>query len=158
MMPRCNPFPFSLRSIFRRIPSAGLIWALAFAPAVVPAWAQTSTSAEGSGTRTPPAAAGRKATRHQASQRLREGTEIVDQSGYFRMTGGKVTFFTADGEGRFVGLESLSLERVARLIADNPEKLQWSVSGTVTEYRGANYLLIRRAILKSRVKTSDEIF
>ena len=52
----------------------------------------------------------------------------------------------------FVGLENLNLQRIARTIADNPVPLQWSVTGTITEYRGANFLFVRRAVLKRRAQ------
>jgi hypothetical protein len=82
--------------------------------------------------------------------RLREGMQIVDRRGHFRMTGDRLTFFAADGKGRFVALENLALERVALVLAKNPGPLRWSVTGTITEFRDANYLLIERAILKTR--------
>ena len=85
----------------------------------------------------------------QANLRVREGTEIVGEFGYFRMTGGRVVFFTGDGKRRFVGLENLHLERISRAVAESRHSLRWDVTGTITEYRGANFLLVRRAILKS---------
>jgi len=48
-----------------------------------------------------------------------------------------------------VGLENLNLERIARAVADNPVTLEWKVTGTITEYRGANFLLVTRATLIS---------
>ncbi len=89
-------------------------------------------------------------------RRLREGTELVDQPGFFRMTGDRVTFYTDIGSGRFMSLENLNLERIARIITDNPQQLEWEVTGTITEYQGTNYLLIRRAVLRSRLPSSDE--
>ncbi len=81
-------------------------------------------------------------------QRLREGSRIVDRVGELRETGGRVAFYP-DGETYSLQLlENLALERVARDLDQNPRK--WSISGTVTEYRGANYLLLQRAVLKSR--------
>ena len=97
-------------------------------------------------------------SRLQTDGRMREGTEVVDQLGHFRVTGARVTFFTDDGQGRFVVLENLNLERIARTIADNPEQLQWGVTGTITEYRGANFLLLRRAALKSQVRPPEDVF
>ena len=97
-------------------------------------------------------------SRLQGDRRMREGTEIVGQLGYFRLTGDRVTFFTDDGKGRFVVLENLNLERIARTITDNPEQLQWSVTGTITEYRGANFLFLRRAALKSRTQSPEDVF
>jgi hypothetical protein len=114
--------------------------------------APASDAADDDIRRSRPAAASRKSTPPQANLRVREGTEVVDQLGYFRMSGGRVLFFTADGKRQFVGLENLNLERVVRTIADSPQTLQWSATGTITEYRGANFLLVRRAILKSGIR------
>jgi hypothetical protein len=100
----------------------------------------------------PPAATDGRTAPAQGNLRVREGTEIVDQLGYFRITGGRVVFVTDDGKRRFVGLENLNLERIARTVADSPQPLRWGVTGTITEYRGANFLLVRRAILKSGVQ------
>jgi len=88
---------------------------------------------------------------HENRFRLREGTEIVDKLGLFRMTGDRATFFTEDGTGRYVGLENLNIERISRTISENPEELQWRVTGVITEYRGGNFLLVQRAVLKNRV-------
>jgi hypothetical protein len=85
----------------------------------------------------------------QRAVRLREGTQIEDQVGTFKITGDRATFYTDDGQHRYVGLENLNLARVVRAVSDEPEPRQWSVSGTITEYRGSNYLLITRAVLKS---------
>ena len=35
-----------------------------------------------------------------------------------------------------------------RTLAERPQESQWKVSGTVTEFRGANFILIRRAVLR----------
>lgn len=145
-------------SVFSRLPTAALICAVALLMGVALAWAR-APSPTGHHIRQPaPAATNGNATRHQPDGQIREGTEIVDQLGYFRMTGDRVTFFTDDGEGRFVGLENLNLERVARTIADNPQRLQWAVTGTIAEYRGANFLFVHRAVLKSRVQSSEGSF
>jgi hypothetical protein len=58
-------------------------------------------------------------------------------------------FYAADNR-RFTTLENLNLERVARVISDSPDTLEWTVSGTITEFQGANYLLLSRAVLKSK--------
>ncbi len=87
------------------------------------------------------------------SGRLREGTKIVDQLGYFETKGGEsVTFIveTEDGILDFGGLENLNLERIVRTLSENPNRLTWSITGTVTEYQGANFLQIERAVLKTK--------
>jgi len=121
-----------------RLPAAGLVCAVILLAGVVLAWAQSASST------------GDESARRQITHRAREGTEIENQQGLFRVIGDRVAFFAADGNGRMTALENLNLERVARVIADNPQQLQWKVTGTITEYRGTNYLLIRRAILVSR--------
>ena len=81
--------------------------------------------------------------------RIREGTALVEQAGVFQKAGDRITFFASEGQRRFVVLENLQLERVSRAIGDNPTPPQWTVSGMVTEFCGANYLLVNRAVLRS---------
>lgn len=81
------------------------------------------------------------------SRRLREGMEVVDCRGQFRRVGDRLAFFSDDGSVKLVCLENLMLDRIALSMAENPEALTWTITGTVTEYRGSNYLLIRRAVL-----------
>ncbi len=83
-------------------------------------------------------------------QRQREGTQLVDMPGYFKITGDRATFFAGDGSAKYDGLENLNLERVAAVTSENPEQLEWLVSGTITEYRGANYLLVSKAVLRNK--------
>ena len=94
----------------------------------------------------------------RSESQIREGTEMERQNGYFRMTGDRVTFFTEGGKGRFVVLENLNLERIARILAENPDHLQWSVTATVTEYRGSNYIFVRRAVRRDEIASPDDEF
>lgn len=86
----------------------------------------------------------------RAGQRLREGAKLVDQLGSFQLTSDRATFTTVDRQHKLEGLPNLNLERIVRTLRDHPDQLVWSVSGTVTEYQGANYILITRAVLKSK--------
>ncbi|MBC8352861.1 MAG: hypothetical protein H8E66_12775 [Planctomycetes bacterium] len=82
-------------------------------------------------------------------KRLREGMKLVNQIGELRNAGGRVAFYP-DGEKRSLQLlENLALERVGGDL--DPPYRKWSVSGLVTEYKGGNYLLLHRAVLKARV-------
>ncbi len=83
-------------------------------------------------------------------KRLREGTMINSAIGTFEEGNSGAKFVTQDGH-EFGGLPNLNLERVVRMLksTDEADKLLWSVSGTVTEYSGRNYLLISRAVYKS---------
>lgn len=84
------------------------------------------------------------------SERLREGTKIVNQLGHFKITGDRAMFYTEDGKRQFGGLENLNLERIFRALSENRDQLVWSISGTITEYRGSNFLQIDRAELKTK--------
>jgi hypothetical protein len=86
----------------------------------------------------------------QVSGRWREGSRLIDQLGYFKVTGDHVTFVSSDGKLKFDGLENLAIERIARTIGDSPDQLEWSICGAITEYRGANYLLVTQAVLKTK--------
>ena len=85
-----------------------------------------------------------------AQRRLREGTQISSESGYFRLDGDGATF-VADSGFEFRGLPNLNLERVVRILknAEDPECIRWTVNGSVTEFPERNFLLISRAIYKS---------
>ncbi len=87
---------------------------------------------------------------HHQTRRLREGTVVNDANGFFREDGDGATF-VADSGLEFGALPNLNLERVLRLLksSEEPNSIRWSVSGTVTEFSGRNFLLIRRAIYKS---------
>ncbi|MBP86037.1 MAG: hypothetical protein CMJ64_04860 [Planctomycetaceae bacterium] len=85
---------------------------------------------------------------NDALHRAREGSKIVQQLGEFRETGGRIAFYPEGSTKSLVLLENLALERVSRDLEQGTRK--WNVSGAITEYRGANYLLIERAVLKQR--------
>jgi hypothetical protein len=81
---------------------------------------------------------------------VREGLELLDQPGTFKMAGDRVVFFMTGSKQQLIGLENLNLERVLRVLADNSDPLEWFVTGAVTEFRGTNYLFVRRATFKNR--------
>jgi hypothetical protein len=85
-----------------------------------------------------------------SARRLREGTEITGQTGYFKQDGDGATFVTDDGF-ELGGLPNLNLERVVRTLktADETSTIRWRVNGVITEFSGRNYLLITRAVYKS---------
>lgn len=85
----------------------------------------------------------------QAQFSLREGTRIVDQTGYFRMTGDRVVFFSTQRNTRYMALENLNLERIVNAMANQPRQRKWKVTGMLTEFHGDNYLLVEKAVLES---------
>lgn len=95
-------------------------------------------------------AAGPRVEGGQINGHWREGTRLVDQLGQFKVTSDRISFTSADGSLRFDCLENLCCQRVARTVTDSPETLVWSVTGELTEFRGANFLLLTEAILKPK--------
>ena len=99
---------------------------------------------------------GEKSLGNENLRRLHEGGEIINQAGYFRTSGGRLAFESTDKTTRVIVLENRNLEQVAQTIADDASQLEWIVSGKISEYRGASFLLLSRAELKSRGQIFDK--
>lgn len=89
---------------------------------------------------------------NKEQQRLREGTVLVDEVGYFKRAGDRAMFYRAGSKHGMGVLENLNLQRVIGRITDNTDQLDWVVTGKVTEYKNRNYLLINRVMLKNSVE------
>jgi hypothetical protein len=85
----------------------------------------------------------------KTSERLREGTKLVDVIGTFQSAGGdSIAFSREDGKDSFRVLENLALQRVGQVLEEDRGTRKWIVSGVITEYRGANYLLVTKAVVQ----------
>ncbi|MDR2754581.1 MAG: hypothetical protein LBC20_02635 [Planctomycetaceae bacterium] len=80
-------------------------------------------------------------------KRNREGTIFQGKKVSFRQTGNRTTLYTIDDNERFICLENLNLERVLKAIDEKPTRTTWKIDGEFTEFRGENYILIRRAVI-----------
>jgi hypothetical protein len=89
--------------------------------------------------------------------RQREGTKMVERRGRFEVNGDRVVFLAQEPDAHFVVLENLALERVVRAIEDSGPQMMWSISGTLTEYRSTNFLMISRATIRSIPGQGDPI-
>jgi hypothetical protein len=85
----------------------------------------------------------------RGGDRQREGTRLTDVVGRFELAGDRITFYPAGGRDSFRVLENLALERVGQVLNETRARHEWTVSGTLTEFRGANYLLLSKAVVKS---------
>ena len=81
---------------------------------------------------------------------LREGDQWNDELGQFHADGARVAFRPVRGGRPVVVLENLNLQRVLQVTHEARGTVFWSISGTITEFQGRNYLLISRATRKSR--------
>lgn len=82
--------------------------------------------------------------------RLREGSTLKDEPGVFQDTGERIVFQSRSRQTPLTVLENLALERISTALEEDRTPRQWTVSGTLTEYRGANYLLVSRALRRAR--------
>jgi hypothetical protein len=129
------------------------IAALALVAGICLAWRITASAAEEAA---PTSTSGAEAhADDKPAQRLREGTPLEDLMGQFKVLGDRATFYVKDSNAKYNCLENLNLERVTNQLAENPEAQDWTVSGQITEYRGSNYLLLSRAILKLKPGTGQ---
>ena len=80
-------------------------------------------------------------------KRIRENTPFQDKRGYFRATGQRTTFYTLDGNERYVCLENLNLDRILKAMRDDPSRSAWKIDGKFTEFNEENYILIERAVV-----------
>jgi hypothetical protein len=69
----------------------------------------------------------------------------VRLKGRFDLVGERATFSAEDNSATFKTLENLALQRIVGAVRDSTGSRLWNVEATVTEYQGANFLLIRRA-------------
>jgi hypothetical protein len=87
-------------------------------------------------------------------ERLREGTRLNDVPGSFQFSGDRVTFHPDGGKGEaYKLLENLAMERISSELGRSRGTPNWTVSGMVTEYRNANYLLVTKAVVKTAGET-----
>jgi len=87
-----------------------------------------------------------------ATELLREGTRLVRVQGRFVTSENRPRFESLDGAYRLQVLENQMLERVTRAIEESlpgEKSPTWVVDGKVTEYRGVNFFLLTRSVLKS---------
>jgi hypothetical protein len=101
-----------------------------------------------------PVAATRVRSGEESQQRLREGSRLTDVAGQFDFAGDRIAFFPSQNKDSFRVLENLALERVSRILGESRDKPEWSVSGIITEFRGVNYLLVTKAIIKPAPETT----
>ena len=80
-------------------------------------------------------------------QRIREGTAFKDLHVFFRQIDDRTALYTVEDNRRFMCLENLALERILTTMQEMPERYYWKVDGEFTEFRGENFIIIRRAVV-----------
>lgn len=76
---------------------------------------------------------------------LREGADIPEWMGTFRLVGERLQFTDRESGRSLLCLENLMLQRVYQVIGDEASESTWIVSGTISEYRGQNFLILLSA-------------
>lgn len=89
--------------------------------------------------------------RDEVKSRLREGTELTDLSGTFRIQAERIVFVDmSNPQAHYRCLENLMLQRVYQSIRDDDRDNSWIVQGRITEYLGENYILLERVVRAPR--------
>jgi hypothetical protein len=85
---------------------------------------------------------------------LREGTDVIDRVGRIQKSAdGQQTQFIFDSDGRalhdapLVILPNLKLMSMENAVSVASHDLRFRVTGTVTEYRGHNYILLEKVVV-----------
>ena len=89
---------------------------------------------------------------------MREGSLIVDRTGRFvRNNDGQQWEFVFDSDGRalkdppVVVLPNLTMMAMENYATGTSRELRFRITGEVTEYRGRNYVLLRKAVVMPEV-------
>lgn len=88
-------------------------------------------------------------------ERYREGMQLEDEQGEFQRLAGRWVFRCQSSGARFLVLENLGLQRVAEQVSDSPDATGWIVTGLITEFRGARYLLLSRAVQRAEAVSEN---
>jgi hypothetical protein len=86
---------------------------------------------------------------NKPAERIREGTRLIDEVGTFQSVGDRVSFLPGGNKEALRVLENLALERIDRTLGESGNQQRpWIISGVITEFKGANYLLVSKAQLQ----------
>jgi len=81
------------------------------------------------------------------TQRIREGTAFRNMLVFFRQHGDRIVLYTVEGNQRYTCHENLALERIWTASQSRPDRQYWRIDGEYTEFRGENYVTIRRFVI-----------
>lgn len=87
---------------------------------------------------------------YQTNGRWREGTRLHQVQGVFTTIGERLQFTTNDGKVQILATENLLAERVMRSIQESSDPLAWTIHGTMTEFKGNNFLTLNYASILSK--------
>ena len=90
-------------------------------------------------------------TKKAKELRQREGSKLMELHGRFQLSGDRVIFVPNEAaEGvSYPVLENLALERVLDNLNESRTERLWTISGTLTEFRNANHLLLSKAVIQA---------
>ncbi len=84
-------------------------------------------------------------------QLWREGSRVEMVGTFQRGNSETISFKPEGGEQTYRVLENLALQRAAKTLALNRQRL-WKITAETTEFENANYLLLKRVVLTGRTQ------
>lgn len=82
---------------------------------------------------------------------VREGARIESKIMRAKLAGENIVWEADDSKKSFDSLENLALERVLQAVHADGSERPWIVTGTITEFKGRNFILLERASRAPRV-------
>ena len=135
-----------IRLVFIFVPLFGFVLLGCFIAGSFDAWAQRPDSPPQPNQAFRPIASP-QTSRALGHQRIREGTAFRGMLVFFRQSGDRTALYTVEGNQRYTCLENLAMERILTALQENPDRQYWRIDGEFTEFRGENFVLIRRAVI-----------
>ncbi len=90
---------------------------------------------------------------------VREGTHLINRSGRLNHSpDGQQAIFTFDADGKTMAdppmiiVPNLKLQSMEAAVTNKSADIHFRVSGTVTEYKGRNYILLDKAVVMADVE------
>ncbi|MCA9194787.1 MAG: hypothetical protein KDB03_23610 [Planctomycetales bacterium] len=79
---------------------------------------------------------------------MREGTRIESQVARCQLSGERLVLSFESFQ--VIALENLATQRMLKAMNDDPNDVQWQITGEVTEFQGQNYLYVHRVTRASK--------
>ncbi len=88
----------------------------------------------------------KQASAQDLSSMQREGAKLAKVVGTFQQSSGRFCFVPkSNPKQNYCCLENLMLQRVAVALGEQSSFAEWKISGELTEFQDANYLIIQTA-------------
>lgn len=83
---------------------------------------------------------------------LREGTNVEFERVICENRGERLVLEIPETHSSYIALENLAAQRILEALVDNESDRYWSCTGSLTEFRGKNFLMLKRVRRAAKVE------